>query len=240
MKIVIQRVTSASVSVGGTCVSSIGRGLLVFVGIKTGDTAFDAQYLSNKLLNVRIFDSISGNGDSSNNTNSSSNKTWSESVLSKNYDLLLVSQFTLYSVLKGNKPDFHCAMTPNDAKPFYSHFVQTVNSMYKQLSPKGSTTDNKVQEGIFGADMAVSLVNDGPVTITIDSDSQDFTREIEKANKAKHKFGHKKQQNEKGNNKDKNTAEEKDKNNENGNTSQNAIESTESKSDSSDTTNSTN
>lgn len=94
-------------------------------------------------------------------------KTWNTSVQSNDYEVLLVSQFTLYGTTKGNKPDFHHAMTPTLAKPFYEDFVQTVKKMHKPT---------KVQSGIFGAMMTVDLSNDGPVTFFLERRAEEETQ----------------------------------------------------------------
>lgn len=95
-------------------------------------------------------------------------KTWNSSVQSLDYEVLLVSQFTLYGTTKGNKPDFHHSMSPSIAKPFYEEFVTTVKKMYKS---------DKVQSGIFGAMMKVDLSNDGPVTFNLERTIQDDNNE---------------------------------------------------------------
>ncbi|CAJ2637679.1 D-aminoacyl-tRNA deacylase isoform X5 [Trifolium pratense] len=111
MRAVVQRVESASVEVEGRIVSEIGPGLLVLVGIHDSDTESDADYICRKVLNMRLF------------PNEDTGKAWDHSVVQKNYQVLLVSQFTLYGFLKGNKPDFHVAMAPQRAKPFYASLV---------------------------------------------------------------------------------------------------------------------
>mmetsp|Transcript_22326 Transcript_22326/g.26860 ORF Transcript_22326/g.26860 Transcript_22326/m.26860 type:complete len:155 (-) Transcript_22326:195-659(-) len=151
MRAVIQRVTAASVEVGGDVVSKIGPGLLVLVGIKDGDTDADADYICRKILGARLFE------------NTDSGKAWDKSVVDKGYEIILVSQFTLYGFFKGNKPDFHHAMPPGQAKDFYDSFVKRVRDSYK-----GGT----VEDGVFGAKMTVNITNDGPVTLNIDSEVQ--------------------------------------------------------------------
>jgi D-tyrosyl-tRNA(Tyr) deacylase len=145
MRAVIQRVNSASVEVDGKLVSSIDKGLLVLVGIEKEDTSRDSEYLIRKILNLRIFDD--------------QEKFLDKSVQDLGLQVLLVSQFTLYgSCKKGNRPSFDKAMPPKEAKVFYSDFVEKFKQSY-----------SKVKDGIFGAYMQVSLVNDGPVTIVLDS-----------------------------------------------------------------------
>ncbi|XP_078174893.1 D-Tyr-tRNA(Tyr) deacylase family protein isoform X2 [Carex rostrata] len=148
MRAVVQRVLSASVEVEGRIVSEIGPGLLVLVGIHESDTDSDADYICRKVLNMRLF------------PNDNTGKAWDQSVVQRNYGVLLVSQFTLYGVLKGNKPDFHVAMPPQKAKPFYASLVEKFQKAY---------SNEVVKDGIFGAMMKVNLVNDGPVTMQLDS-----------------------------------------------------------------------
>ncbi|KAI3410583.1 D-aminoacyl-tRNA deacylase, partial [Psidium guajava] len=148
MRAVVQRVASASVEVEGRTVSEIGPGLLVLVGLHESDVDSDADYICRKVLNMRLF------------TNESTGRGWDQNVMQKNYGVLLVSQFTLYGILKGNKPDFHVAMPPQKAKPFYESLVERFQKAY---SP------DAVKDGIFGAKMKVNLVNDGPVTMQLDS-----------------------------------------------------------------------
>ncbi|XP_066340782.1 uncharacterized protein [Miscanthus floridulus] len=95
-------------------------------------------------------------------SNDNTGKAWNQSVMQRNFEVLLVSQFTLYGILKGNKPDFHVAMPPAKAKPFYASLIEKIQRSYSADS---------VKDGVFGAMMKVSLVNDGPVTMQIDSPS---------------------------------------------------------------------
>ncbi|KAI3456196.1 hypothetical protein Pfo_012859 [Paulownia fortunei] len=148
MRAVVQRVASASVEVEGRTVSAIGPGLLVLVGLHETDVESDAEYICRKVLNMRLF------------PNEKTGKTWDQNVMQKNYEVLLVSQFTLYGVLKGNKPDFHVAMPPNAAKPFYASLVEKFQKAYRM---------DAVKDGVFGAMMKVNLVNDGPVTMQLAS-----------------------------------------------------------------------
>ncbi|GAB4831344.1 hypothetical protein Ancab_005355 [Ancistrocladus abbreviatus] len=148
MRAVVQRVASASVEVEGRIISEIGPGLLVLIGIRDSDTDSDADYICRKVLNMRLF------------PNETTGKGWDQSVMQKNYGVLLVSQFTLYGILKGNKPDFHVAMPPEKAKPFYESLVDKFRRGYNP---------DQIKDGIFGAMMKVNLVNDGPVTMQLDS-----------------------------------------------------------------------
>ncbi|XP_021726582.1 D-tyrosyl-tRNA(Tyr) deacylase-like [Chenopodium quinoa] len=148
MRAVVQRVTSASVEVDGSIVSQIGPGLLVLIGVHDSDSDSDSNYICRKVLNMRLF------------PNENTGKAWDQSVMQKNYEVLLVSQFTLYGTLKGNKPDFHVAMPPQRAKPFYETVVENFRKSYNPDS---------IKDGIFGAMMKVNLVNDGPVTLQLES-----------------------------------------------------------------------
>nr|ADD38164.1 D-tyrosyl-tRNATyr deacylase 1 [Lepeophtheirus salmonis] len=148
MKLLIQRVNKASVSVDGTQISSIGKGLCVMVGIHRDDAQGDAEYLQRKLTNIRLFE------------NEENDKKWDKSVLDMKLEVLLVSQFTLCQELKGNKPDFRKSMGADKSKSFYDSFVSSV---------KEAIGEDKVKEGQFGAHMIVDITNDGPVTIEISS-----------------------------------------------------------------------
>ncbi|KAK7306589.1 hypothetical protein VNO77_44538 [Canavalia gladiata] len=150
MRAMVQRVASASVEVEGRIVSEIGPGLLVLVGIHDSDSDADADYICRKVLNMRLF------------PNENTGKAWDHSVMQKNYQVLLVSQFTLYGFLKGNKPDFHVAMGPQRAKPFYASLLDRFRNAYNS---------DAIKDGVFGAMMKVNLVNDGPVTMQLDSQS---------------------------------------------------------------------
>ena len=146
MKLVIQRVKNASVSVDEKIVGKINQGFLVLLGIHNSDTKKDVDYLVKKLINLRIF--------------TDDNDKMNLSLQAVNGELLIISQFTLYGDCKksGNRPSFSEAAKPDIAIPLYEYFV---NECKKQLPV--------VQTGIFGADMKVSLLNDGPVTIIMDS-----------------------------------------------------------------------
>jgi len=146
MKTVIQRVSSASVTIDSKIVADIQKGLLVLVGIEDADNQEDTNWLCQKIANLRIF------GDE--------NDVMNLSVKDINGEIIVVSQFTLQaSTKKGNRPSYIKAAKPEVAIPMYEKFVQ-------QLEME---LGKKVQTGIFGADMKVALLNDGPVTILIDS-----------------------------------------------------------------------
>lgn len=150
MRVVVQRVSEASVTAAEKIVGQINIGLLVLVGIEDADTSEDVFWLSNKLCNLRIFNDDSG--------------VMNKSILEIDGDILLISQFTLHaSTKKGNRPSYIKASKPPIAVPLYE-------SMIAQLQ---SDLGKPIQTGIFGADMKVALVNDGPVTIIIDSKNRE-------------------------------------------------------------------
>lgn len=146
MRLVIQRAARASVSVDGKLVSEIGKGLFILVGVEVGDTEEDMKWLASKAVGMRIFDDENG--------------VMNRSVIDIDGEILAVSQFTLTaSTKKGNRPSYIRAAGHELAIPLYKGFCKTV----------GELTGKAVGQGIFGADMKCSLVNDGPVTIIIDS-----------------------------------------------------------------------
>jgi D-tyrosyl-tRNA(Tyr) deacylase len=151
MRIVVQRVSEASVSIDEKIVGSIAQGLMVLLGIETTDSQTDADYLIQKLINLRIFNDNEGK--------------MNLSIQDIDGELLVVSQFTLHaSTKKGNRPSYIRAARPEQAIPLYQYFIEQARI---QLN-------SNVQTGEFGDDMKVSLVNDGPVTIIIDSTNKDF------------------------------------------------------------------
>ena len=146
MKVVIQKVTSASVTIETEIVAKIQSGLLVLVGIEDEDSQEDINWLSQKIINLRIF------GDE--------NDVMNLSVKEIQGEVIIVSQFTLHaSTKKGNRPSYIKASKPESAIPLYEKFIQQMELEFGK----------KIQTGRFGADMKVELVNDGPVTIIIDS-----------------------------------------------------------------------
>ena len=150
MKAVIQRVSAASVTINNEKVADIGQGLLVLVGIEDADTQEDIDWLTAKITQLRIFNDENG--------------VMNQSVQDVKGDIIVVSQFTLHaSTKKGNRPSYLKASKPAIAIPLYEAFVL---SMEKSIG-------KKVQTGQFGADMKVSLVNDGPVTIIIDTKNKE-------------------------------------------------------------------
>lgn len=150
MKAIVQRVTSAGVSVEGEVVSTIGRGLCVLVGIHRDDTPQQRETLVRKILNLRIFD------------DESTGKRWNKSAKDLGLEILCVSQFTLYCQMKGNKPDYRFAMGGEAAQNFYTEFLQEMKKGY------GAAGEEKIKNGVFGAYMQVDIKNDGPVTIDLD------------------------------------------------------------------------
>lgn len=150
MRVVIQRVLQAAVEVDGENVGSINRGILVLVGIEDADTAEDIQWLSQKLVQLRIFNDDGG--------------VMNLSLKDIGGDLLLVSQFTLHaSTKKGNRPSYIKAARPEKAIPVYEQLKQQLMmDLGKQIAT-----------GVFGADMSVSLTNDGPVTLVIDTKNKE-------------------------------------------------------------------
>jgi D-tyrosyl-tRNA(Tyr) deacylase len=150
MRVILQRVTEASVEISGTIVAQIAHGFVVLLGIETEDTAEDIKWLSAKITKMRIFSDAEG--------------LMNTSILDTNGDVVLVSQFTLFaSTKKGNRPGFTRSAKPDIAIPLYHEFI-------KQLEVD---LGKPIQTGEFGADMKISLVNDGPVTITIDTKNKE-------------------------------------------------------------------
>ena len=146
MKVVIQRVLEASVTIKGKIVSQINNGMLVLVGIENEDNQDDIKWLSKKITNLRIFND--------------ENDVMNKSIIDIDGDMIVVSQFTLYaSTKKGNRPSYLKAAKPVVSTPLYEQFVAQIQQ----------DLGKKVGTGKFGADMKVSLINDGPVTIIIDS-----------------------------------------------------------------------
>ncbi len=150
MRAVIQRVSSASVTIGGDVKSAIGLGFMVLLGIETEDTQEDADWLSGKIALLRVF------GDE--------NGLMNKDIKDAGGEMLVVSQFTLHaSYKKGNRPSFIKAARPEQAIPLYEYFIKTLSEKIGQ----------EVQTGTFGADMKVALVNDGPVTIVMDTKNRE-------------------------------------------------------------------
>lgn len=146
MKVVIQRVLQASVTIEGKVHSAIGKGMMILVGIQADDTAEDIEWLTRKICNLRIFDDENG--------------VMNKSVKENGGDILAVSQFTLMArVKKGNRPSYIDAARPEISIPLYELFVKSLSEEMQK----------EVKTGVFGADMKVELINNGPVTILIDS-----------------------------------------------------------------------
>ena len=150
MRVVIQRTAHASVSIGGRQKSAIGHGMLVLLGVEDGDGREDIDWLCRKIVNLRIFDDEQG--------------VMNRSVLESGGDILVVSQFTLYaSTKKGNRPSYIRAAGHATAVPLYESFCRKM----------GEALGRPVQTGEFGADMKVELLNDGPVTICMDTKNKE-------------------------------------------------------------------
>ena len=151
MRVVVQRVSQSSVIIESDIVSSISKGLLILLGVENNDTLDDVNWLIRKIINLRIFNDIDGK--------------MNNSIIDIKGDIIVVSQFTLHAkTKKGNRPSYINAAPPKIAIPLYENFVQVLKNESKL----------NVLTGEFGADMKVSLINDGPVTIIIDSKNRDF------------------------------------------------------------------
>jgi D-tyrosyl-tRNA(Tyr) deacylase len=150
MRAVIQRVTKASVIIDGKIHSQIGAGLLVLLGIEDADSIEDIDWLSGKIVNLRIFNDENG--------------MMNVSIMDKDGDILLVSQFTLHaSTKKGNRPSYIKASKPEIAIPLYEKMIERLSI----------DIGKEIKSGIFGADMKIELLNDGPVTIVIDTKNRE-------------------------------------------------------------------
>ena len=146
MRVLVQRVKSARVEVAGEVVGASGHGLLLLVGVEADDGEEDLRWLSGKLTRLRIFDDENG--------------VMNRNVIDAGGEILAVSQFTLFaSVKKGNRPSWHRAAAPEISRPLFERFVRQLEADFGR----------KVPTGVFGAEMQVHLVNDGPVTLFIDS-----------------------------------------------------------------------
>ncbi|MDD3741523.1 MAG: D-aminoacyl-tRNA deacylase [Bacteroidales bacterium] len=143
---IIQRVSEASVKIDNKEVSSIENGLLILLGITHNDDLDDVSWLCNKIINLRIFDDNNG--------------VMNKSCIEMNYDILTISQFTLHArTKKGNRPSYIKAARPEKAIPLYNSFIYELDKLLSK----------QTKSGVFGADMKVCLINDGPVTLIIDS-----------------------------------------------------------------------
>ena len=150
MRVVIQRTTHASVTIGGQLKSTIGPGMLILVGIEDADGPEDIDWLCRKIVNLRIFDDDEG--------------VMNRSVLETGGDILVVSQFTLHaSTKKGNRPSYIRAARPEISIPLYEQFCEALSQ----------ALGKSVETGQFGADMQVELLNDGPVTICMDTKNKE-------------------------------------------------------------------
>ncbi len=150
MRLVIQRVSHASVTIDGVCKSAIQKGFMILIGIEEADTKKDADWLVKKVLSLRVFDDENG--------------VMNKSILDTNGEILVISQFTLMaSTKKGNRPSYIRAARPETAIPLYEYFCNEASI----------GLGKEVGTGQFGADMKVELLNDGPVTICIDSKNKE-------------------------------------------------------------------
>ncbi len=146
MRVVIQRVTEAKVVIDGNVNGEIGQGFMILVGIEEADGAEDIAWLTKKIVNLRVFDDENG--------------VMNRSIMDAGGDILLISQFTLHALTaKGNRPSYIKAAKPEISIPLYEAFIQSLEE----------AMGKKIATGVFGADMKVSLTNDGPVTILMDS-----------------------------------------------------------------------
>lgn len=149
MRAVVQRCSSGSVTVRASgATREIARGAVVLVGIEGNDDDDDVEFILRKVFNTKLFD----DGE----------KSWARSIVTIEGDVLFISQFTLHAELKGNKPSYHRAMGPTAARELYERFLTRARSEYKDKV-------GKIEDGEFGAMMDVHIVNDGPVTIVLDS-----------------------------------------------------------------------
>lgn len=184
MRLVIQRVLESSVSVDGKEISRIGKGILVLLGITQGDNPELVKKYVAKLLKLRIWPEIpkqkaidgkvkeeNNNGDAQEEVKIEEGKektkplkTWDSNAVDNGYQIMVVSQFTLYGIMKANKPDFHKALNPEEAVKLYDSFVELLKKSYRP---------DMIQSGQFGAYMNVHLVNDGPVTLILDSNEKE-------------------------------------------------------------------
>jgi D-tyrosyl-tRNA(Tyr) deacylase len=146
MKVVVQRVNQASVTIGDKVINCISEGFLLLLGIEKDDNYDDSLWLVNKIINLRLF--------------SDTELKMNHSILDINGEILVISQFTLHAKIKnGNRPSFVKAAKPDYAKPLYDHFISKLNA----------GLEKDVKSGIFGENMKVKLINNGPVTIVIDT-----------------------------------------------------------------------
>lgn len=150
MRIVIQRVSHASVTIEGECKSAIGKGMLILVGIEDADGREDIDWLCKKIVNLRIFDDENG--------------VMNKSIVEDGGEILVISQFTLHaSTKKGNRPSYIKAAKPEVAIPLYEQFCKDLSGALRK----------EIGTGVFGADMKVELLNDGPVTICMDTKNKE-------------------------------------------------------------------
>lgn len=203
MRIIIQRVIDASVTVAGKEVSRIGKGLLVLLGITHNDDFKLAEKMAKKLLKIRVWDEVSNKEKLPNSNTIKSTgveeeefkkpdlsektiakeegeqkepRSWHSCVVDNEFEILVVSQFTLYGILKGNKPDFHKAMGSDEARKMYEYFLQVLKKEYQE---------SKIKGGAFQEYMHVNLTNDGPVTLVYEEENEESQANEKNNNKKK-------------------------------------------------------
>ena len=192
MRFVIQRVTRGCVRVEGQIVGQIGKGLMILIGLNPEDNEEHIDHIIDKFLNLRLFDDEKG-------------ARWKESVKSLGLELLLVSQFTLYHILKGNKPDFHGAMEGDKAKELFNKIVERTREKYDA---------KKVQTGKFGEYMLIDMECDGPITINWEYPTEnvkEISNQKTKNNKANENKKQEQKKVDKGDNKNKDKKGKKEK-----------------------------
>ncbi|KAI8989811.1 D-tyrosyl-tRNA deacylase [Trametes punicea] len=163
MRAIVQRVSSASVTVDSEVISSIGRGFMILVGIGRDDTATDVETLSKQILSLKAF------------SDETTGTMWKKTVKDIDGEVLCVSQFTLFANTSKGKPDFHRAMASGPSRDLYGSFLKRMGDLYRP---------EKIQDGRFGAMMDVRLTNEGPVTFTLDSRKFEYVDQPSSANPA--------------------------------------------------------
>ncbi|KAL4439119.1 hypothetical protein ABPG74_008894 [Tetrahymena malaccensis] len=197
MRLIIQRVLEAGVKVNGEFISKIGPGICILLGLHRGDNAELVDKWAEKALKLKLWPEMESQTEEQKESNNPKGKGgWKTGVQDNNYEVLVVSNFTLYGILKGNKPDFHDSMNADEARDLYNRFMEKMQQHYKK---------EKVQGGQFQTYMNVHIVNDGPVTLCIDADEANNMKQNQQKQKEQQ------QQNEKTNNQDKAEGENKDK-----------------------------
>ena len=161
MRLLIQRILKGAVTVDGKIVGKVGKGIHILLGVTHTDTEADIEYMVNRVLALNLW---------MKDKSTMEKKTWDTNLVQNGYDIMVVSQFTLYGFFKGNKPDFHKSMEHESAKDMYLKFVEALRTKYVK---------DKVQTGSFGDYMSVELENDGPVTLIIESATKSEPEPVE-------------------------------------------------------------